>query len=63
MLTRNTAVGSTSSFADSVIPNMLTAVRISSPIRDTRSRWCESDGNTLPRLAAPAARLTATVST
>ena len=64
MLTMNTAVGSISSFADSAIPNMLIAVRITSADqRDTSSRWCASAGNTLPRLAAPAARLTATVST
>ena len=63
MLTMNTAVGSISSLADSAIPNMLTAVSSASPISDTSSRWCASAGNTLPRLAAPAARLTATVST
>ena len=63
MLTTKIAVGSASSLADSAIPNMFTAVRISSPTRVMASRWCDSDGNTLPRLAAPAARLTATVST
>ena len=63
MLTRNTAVGGIRNFADSVIPNMFIAVRITSPIRQTGSRWCDSDGNTLARLAAPAARLTATVRT
>ena len=63
MLTRKIAVGSTSSLADSWIPNMLTTVRISSPIKVTGSRWCARPGNTLARLAAPAARLTATVST
>ena len=56
-------VGISSSRADSAIPNMLTAVRITRPISETSSRWCASPGNTLPRLAAPAARLTATVST
>ena len=63
VLTMNTAVGSNSSRADSAIPNMLTAVSSASPTSETSSRWCESAGNTLPRLAAPAARLTATVST
>ena len=63
MLTMNTAVGSISTLADSAIPNMFTAVSSASPISDTSSRWCERAGNTLPRLAAPAARLTATVST
>ena len=62
-LTRNSAAGPIRSLADSLIPNMLITVRISSPASETGSRWCESEGNTLPRLAAPAARLTATVST
>ncbi len=60
---RNTNVGPISSLADSVIPNMLTAVRIASPTSDTSSMWLARPGNTLARLAAPAARLTATVST
>jgi hypothetical protein len=59
----NTAVGTSSNFADSVMPNMFTAVSRARPARATSSRWCESAGKTLPRLAAPAARLTATVST
>ena len=63
MLTMKISVGSISSRADSAIPNMLTTVRTASPTSDTSSRWCASPGNTLPRLAAPAARLTATVST
>jgi hypothetical protein len=49
--------------ADSLIPNMFTIVNSANPMSDTSSSWCESDGNTLARLAAPAARLTATVST
>jgi len=63
MLTMNTTVGSISALADSAIPNMFTVVRITSPTSVTSSRWLASPGNTLPRLAAPAARLTATVST
>ena len=63
MLTRNTANGTRSRLADSVIPNMFTAVNSTSPIRATSSRWWANDGNTLPSEAAPAARLTATVST
>ncbi len=63
MLRMKIAVGSISSLADSAIPNMFTAVRISNPAMLMRRRWLESDGKTLPRLAAPAARLTATVST
>ena len=63
MLTRKIAVGGIRNFADSAIPNMFTAVRITSSIRHTGSRWCASDGNTLARLAAPADRLTATVRT
>ena len=42
---------------------MLTAVSSTSPTSATSSRWCDSAGKTLARLAAPAARLTATVST
>ena len=38
MLTRNTAAGGIRNFADSVIPNMFTAVRITSSIRHTCSR-------------------------
>ena len=63
MLIRNRKVGATSSRADSWIPNMFTTVSIRSPAMLTNSRWCERPGNTLPRLAAPADRLTATVST
>ena len=63
MLTTKMTAGISSSLADSAIPNMFTAVRITSAISDTSSRWCARPGNTLPRLAAPAARLTATVST
>jgi len=63
MLTMNTAVGTIRSFADSAMPNMFTAVSKARPTRLTSNRWCASAGNTLPRLAAPAARLTATVST
>ncbi len=63
MLTMKTAVGAISSFADSAMPNMLTAVSSARPASETSSRWCASAGKTLPRLAAPAARLTATVST
>ena len=59
----NTAVGSISNLADSVMPNMFTVASSASPASDASSRWCESAGKTLPRLAAPAARLTATVST
>ena len=62
-LRMNTSVGSNRKRADSAMPNMLSAVSSSRPIRQTASRWCDSAGKTLPRLAAPAARLTATVST
>jgi hypothetical protein len=37
-LTMKIAAGNSSSLADSAIPNMLTAVRIASPISDTSSR-------------------------
>ena len=47
MLTMNTPVGSMSTLADSAIPTMLIAVKSNSPIRQTGSRWCASDGNTL----------------
>ena len=39
MLTMKIAVGIISSLADSVIPNMFTAVRITSPTMLTSSRW------------------------
>ena len=37
-LTMNTTVGTISALADSAIPNMFTAVRITSPTRHTSSR-------------------------
>ena len=61
MLTMNTSVGSIRNRADSVIPTRLIAVSSTSPTRQIASRSCASPGNTLARLAAPAARLTATV--
>ena len=63
MLRMKTPAGKISTLADSLIPNMLTAVSSATPITETSSRWWANPGNTLPRLAAPAARLTATVST
>ena len=63
-LTRNTAAGSISSLADSAIPNMLTdRQQRQADQRDEQQMVRRVTGNTLPRLAAPAARLTATVST
>jgi len=38
MLTMNTTVGTISALADSAIPNMFSAVRITSPMRLTSSR-------------------------
>jgi hypothetical protein len=63
MLMTNTAIGSIRSRADSAIPNRLTNVRTTSPTSETSSRWSASAGKALPTAAAPAARLTATVST
>jgi len=63
MLRMNTAAGTMSSLADSLIPNMLIPVSTTRPPSDTSRRWPARPGKTLPRLAAPAARLTATVST
>ena len=59
----NTAAGSIKSLADSEIPNMFTIVSSARPMSATAKRWCERDGKMLPRLAAPTARLTATVKT
>jgi len=63
VLTTNRSAGAISRRSDSVIPNMLTAVSRTRPTTETSSRWLDSAGKALPRLAAPAARLTATVST
>ena len=63
MLITKTAVGTISRRADSAMPNMFTAASTTSPASDTSSTWCDSDGNMLPRLAAPAASDTATVRT
>ena len=60
---RNTTIGSMRTRALSAMPHRLTAVIKTRPVRDITSRWWASDGNAEARLAAPAARLTATVST
>src|SRR2546421_8847609 len=57
------AAGTIRSLADSLIPKRLTKVRIARPASVTGTRWWDSGGKALPRLAAPAARLTATGST
>ncbi|SKX09395.1 Uncharacterised protein [Mycobacteroides abscessus subsp. massiliense] len=58
-----TKVGSMSTLADSLMPMRLRTVRMASPISVMDSRCGARAGKALARLAAPAARLTATVST
>ena len=60
---RNATIGSMRTRALSAMPHKLTAVIKTRPVRHIASRWWASEGNAEARLAAPAARLTATVST
>jgi hypothetical protein len=60
---RNAAIGAMRKRALSAMPHRLTAAIPARPVRHIASRSCRSEGNTDARLAAPAARLTATVST
>ena len=60
---RNATIGSMRTRALSAMPHRLTAVIRTRPVRQIASRWGASEGNAEARLAAPAARLTATVST
>ena len=60
---RNTTIGAIRTRALSAMPHRLTAVIKTRPVRHIASRWWSSEGNAEARLAAPAARLPATVST
>ncbi len=60
---RNSTIGSIRKRALSAMPHRLTAVISARPIRHIARRWGAREGNAEARLAAPAARLTATVST
>lgn len=63
MLTMNSTVGNISTRALSATPQRFTAVSRASSTRQTASRCEERIGKAEARLAAPAARLTATVRT
>ncbi|SIL91241.1 Uncharacterised protein [Mycobacteroides abscessus subsp. abscessus] len=63
MQAMNSSVGSISTLADSLMPIRLITVSIANPINVMDNRCGARTGKALARLAAPAARLTATVNT
>ena len=60
---RKSSIGSMRTRALSATPYRLTVSDQAGPSRAMPQVWCAERGNTDARLAAPAARLTATVST